>query len=165
MTSQPIPSSTNGPQELLDYLPEDDGYTIPIFYKPAPRIHREVRFRYRPIEILERAILVEFKERKAEREVEEMFAGVIAGRITEWSLVEKVGDTEVPMPISKAKVLRLKPPLFLRMINTVVWGFDGGDEDPKLTVDQTAEDLDRMARAVAEGRPISDVIVGDLRKN
>lgn len=165
MTSQSKQPSANEPQELLDYIPEDDGYTIPVFYKPAPRIHGEVRFRYRPIEILERAILVEFKERKAEREVEEMFAGVIAGRITEWSLVEKVDNVDVPMPVTKAKVLRLKAPLFLRMVNTVIWGFDGGDEDPKLSIDKTGEDIERMAKALAEGRPISDVIVEDLRKN
>lgn len=151
--------------ELLDYFPDDDGFTLKAYIKAFPLVHNEVRIQYRPVELLERAVLLTFKEKNYEKTICQNFSEVLAKRIVSWSLTIKAGDAVVPMEITAKNVERLKPALWVRLVNIVIWGIDGGDVDPGLS---TAEIADRLASdmdALLNKQTFNDAKVEEIRKN
>jgi hypothetical protein len=158
-------SQANTDFEILDYLPEDDGYTLPAYIKPIPRLHNEVRFRFRPLDIIERSVLMAFKDRSYEKEIAKKFCEILAVKISEWSIQMRSGDTIVPMPIDPIYIQKLKPPLWIRLVNIVIWGMDGGDLDPAASLKEMEKQLDVDVQAIVEGARVIDARVEDLRKN
>ncbi|MFM8400311.1 MAG: hypothetical protein ACKOAH_20970, partial [Pirellula sp.] len=64
-----------------------------------------------------------------------------------------------------AKIRRLRPTLWTRLVNIVIWGVDGGDADPGLSIDKLSDRLDADMEALLANRPVIDQQVEDLRKN
>jgi hypothetical protein len=152
-------------QPVLDYLPDEDGYTLSAYIRENPRIHNEVRFKFRPVDVIERSVLIAFKDRNYEKTITEKFCEVLAARITEWSVHSQSAGAPVPMEISTATVRRLRPSLWIRLVNIVIWGIDGGDVDPTLEVKQMDQQLESDMDAVLAGTPIVEKRVEELRKN
>lgn len=151
--------------EILDYIPEDDGYTLPCYVKASPRLHNEVRFRFRPVDIVERSVLMAFKDRNYEKAIAEKFCEILAAKIVEWSLRMRLNDTVVPAPIDPKFIRRLQPSLWIRLVNIVIWGVDGGDLDPEAGVKELEKQLDADMQAIIDGKGVVDARVEDLRKN
>lgn len=153
-------------RQLLNYYPDDDGYTLDAYLAPSARLTTAVRFRYRPTEIVDRALLMEVNSKHSEKEVSKKFADVLASKIVSWD-IETLGPDNVlvPMPITPVNILRLKPPVWIRIINIVLWGIDGGDSDPMIPADEMKAKIDReFEELIKGGRPV-DVTVEALRKN
>jgi hypothetical protein len=152
---------------LLDYIPnDDDGYTLDAYIESVPRLHNSVRVSYRPTEILERAVLIEINRASTEKDVSVRFAELLEKKITKWDIQQRTKDgVLVPLPISKANVLRLKPSLWLRLLNIVLWGSDGGDVDPGQPMESMAKQTDADFDALLRGEKIVDVRLEADRKN
>ena len=161
----PTQPTVNSQDVLLDYFPEEDGYTLAAYIAEVPRLHNAVRFRFRPVDLIERSILLAFKDRNYEKAITEKFCELLSQRITEWSLTERNGEALLPMAISAAKIRRLRPTLWTRLVNIVIWGVDGGDADPGLSIDKLSDRLDADMQALLANRPVIDQQVEDLRKN
>ena len=157
--------SVNSQDVLLDYFPEEDGYTLAAYIAEVPRLHNAVRFRFRPVDLIERSILLAFKDRNYEKAITEKFCELLSQRITEWSLTERTGETSLPMAVTAAKIRRLRPTLWTRLVNIVIWGVDGGDADPGLSIDKLSDRLDADMEAILANRPVIDQQIEDLRKN
>ena len=153
-------------RQLLNYFPDDDGYTLDAYIAPTARLTTAVRFSYRPTEIVDRALLWEVNTKHSEKEVSKKFAEVLATKIVKWD-IEMMGPDKVlvPMPINVSSILRLKPALWIRILNIVIWGVDGGDVDPAIPADEMKAKIDREFEELLKGgRPV-DVAVEALRKN
>ena len=161
----PTQPTVNSQDVLLDYFPEEDGYTLAAYVAEVPRLHNAVRIRFRPVDLIERSILLAFKDRNYEKAITEKFCELLSQRITEWSLTERNGEALLPMAISAAKIRRLRPTLWTRLVNIVIWGVDGGDADPGLSIDKLSDRLDADMQALLANRPVIDQQVEDLRKN
>lgn len=153
-------------QPLLDYIPDDDGYTLPAYIAPLQMLHNAVRFTYRPVDILERAIFVEVNRKGSEKLVNEKFAEAMAKKLTEWDIQQRTKDgTLLPLPITKNNILRLKPALWVRMLNIVLWGVDGGDLDPDIPRDEIDKETDSDFDAILAGQRIGEARLEGDRKN
>lgn len=159
-----MPQARNQP--LLNYFPDEDGYTLSAYIAGVPRLHGPVRVRYRPTEQLERAVLLEVNQNHSEKEVTKKFAAVMASKLSEWD-VEQLGPSEVmiPMPITPENMLRLKPALWIRLINIMLWGADGGDVDPDLNIEEIKKQVDADYEAILKGDKIGDARLDAERKN
>ncbi len=122
--------STSVQPVLLDYYPDDEDYTLDAYIAAVPMTSNEVRFKYRPTDIIERSVYLAFREKATEKAVTEKLSAVMAAKIASWNLVRKEGNAIVPMEITADWVKRLKPSIWMRLVNVVVWGMDGGDPDP-----------------------------------
>lgn len=152
---------------LLDYHPtDDDGYTLPCYIAPKPRMHNAVRFAYRPTRIVDRATLIEVNGNVAEKAFSLYLAEWMAKRIVSWSLKQVGPDgMMVPMPITPANLLTLKSPLWLRLINIVVWGSDAGDEDPERSKQENLSQAEIELQAALEKANLMDLQLRELEKN
>ena len=117
------------------FVSNDDGYTEIAYIEARERMYPAVRFNYRPIRVLDRVnIMEELRElnRKGRSQnAESMIATEIANRVTSWEFLDPQGDVidESPEPTKKS-VLCLKPQLFVRFADVILYGTDGGDMDP-----------------------------------
>ena len=153
-------------QPLLDYIPDDDGYTLDAYIEPVRLLHNAVRFSYRPVDILERAVLVEINRSLSEKDVNGRFADVMAKKLTKWDVQQRTkDDTLIPLPITKNNLLRLKPSLWVRMLNIVLWSVEGGDLDPAMPRDEILKASDLDFEAILAGQRIGDVRLEGDRKN
>lgn len=154
------------PPVLLDYFPDDDGYTLDAYIGAVPMLNNEVRFKFRPTDILERSIYLAFREKHAEKAITEKFSQVIAAKIESWSLVRREGETVVPMEITPDRIKRLRPPLWMRLINIVIWGVDGGDIDPGLSTVEMGDQIEADMEALLDkSQAIIDKRLEEARKN
>jgi hypothetical protein len=152
--------------DLLDYFPDDDGYTLDAYLSPVPLIHNEVRIKFRPTDILERSVYLAFREKASEKQITEKLANVLAGKIESWNLVERTKDAVVPMPILPEKIKRLKVSLWMRLVNIVIWGVDGGDVDPGLPTKEMGDQIDSDMEALMDkSQAIIDKRLEEARKN
>lgn len=152
-------------EETLDYIPSDDGYTLGAYIGAVPRLHNEVRIRFRPVDLIERAVLMAFKDRHNEKAITQKFCEVLAVKITEWSVVRKEGDVGCPMPINAESVQSLKPSLWIRLVSIIIWGVDGGDLDPATGTRELESQMDADMDAILAGNKIIDKRLDELRKN
>lgn len=153
-------------QELLDYIPDDDGYTLDAYFAPIAMLYNEVRFKYRPLELTERAKMVNILDKGDERVSAKAFSAVLASRISEWSIVQKLADgTRVPMPIEEKTVMRLKPLLWRRMVNVVILGQDGGDVDPVGVKKDDDAEIQADLASILNKTPVADERLEADRKN
>ena len=152
---------------LLDYFPDDDGYTLDAFIAAVPLMHNDVRIKFRPTDIPERSIYIAFRDKANEKALTEKLGNILASKIESWNLTRQVGENEfVPMEIIPDRIKRLKPILWMRLVNIVVWGVDGGDLDPGFTAKQMSDELENDINALMEkGQAIIDKRLEDARKN
>jgi hypothetical protein len=152
---------------MLDYYPaSDDGYTLSAYYQPNPRVHGPIRIKYRPTPILDRATLLEVRNTTNEKTFSLYLSKWMQTKIVGWSIkiVNAHGEL-VPMPITAENILQLKPPLWKRLVDTVCWGFDGGDEDPEVPSPDRLPDAERELQAILAKQGQVDAKVEELQKN
>jgi hypothetical protein len=153
--------------ELLDYFPSDsDGYTFPAFIAGVPNLHNDVRFSYRPTPMEERGVIMDVYRSLGEGKACQYIAELVAAKLVSWSLTT-VGPegVRIPMEISKASVLRLRPAIWLRMVSIIIWGTDGGDVDPKLDLNEQVSEAEQQIRAIIQKTRGGDVKVDEEVKN
>lgn len=142
---------------MLDYI--SDGYTESAYVKGEDRVHGEFRFEFRPMLIEERSLLFsEAVERLPEDAKLKKRAAAVAVRIKSWSLLDAHGQA---VGVDAGTLLRLKPPLFWRVLN-IVMGLDpsdldtaAGDADTLAAIDARLE-ASLAGKTVAELREVSD---------
>ena len=153
--------------ELLDYIPmDDDGYTLDAYIAARPLLHNAVRIKYRPTPVSDRALLIDVSRQVDEKRFAKHMAEWIAKHIVSWDLKVRNADgiTE-PMPIETKTILSVKPQLWLRLVNIVCWGTDGGDTDPNWTDEESMSDAERELQAVLNKQNRADATLDDLQKN
>lgn len=123
---------------MAGYIP--DGYTINGYIAAVPGLYEAVRFRYRPMQAIERA---EFFNRRDKLPVESQTKGnaqAIVDRLESWDLtigpeVEALGcglKAGEPIPLTVEHVKRVNPVLFARLFS-MICGTEPPDDDPKAT--------------------------------
>lgn len=137
---------------MMDFIP--DGYTESAYIKSEDRVHGEFRFTYRPMLVEERTILYSkaMEHLSDEAQLKKRAAAVVA-RIQSWSLLDAKGQAA---PIKVETYLRLKAPLFWRVLNIVV-GADAGDLDPEAEAADTLALIDQRIQAAVEGRGVAEL--------
>ena len=153
--------------ELLDYIPmDDDGYTLEAYISARPLLHNAVRIKYRPTPVMERALLIDVSRQVDEKRFAKHMAGWVAEHLVSWDLKIRSEDgTLTTMPIDAKSVISVKPQLWLRLVNIVCWGTDGGDTDPDWTDEEALSDAERELQAVMGKRNKSDAVLDELQKN
>jgi hypothetical protein len=153
--------------EILDYYPtDDDGYTLEAYISERPLLHSAVRIKYRPTPVMDRALLIDVNRQVNEKRFAKHLSDWLADHIVSWDLKSQKPDgTFEPMPIDTKAVLSIKPQLWLRLVNIVCWGSDGGDPDPDWTDEETVSDAERELQAVMNKRNKVDAVLDQLQKN
>lgn len=153
--------------ELLDYIPmDDDGYTLDAYIAARPLLHNAVRIKYRPTPVQDRSLLIDVNRQVDEKRFAKHLSDWIASHIVMWDLVQKTEQgVTVPLEITTKTVMSLKPQLWLRLVNIVCWGSDGGDPDPEWTNEETLSDAERELKAVLNKQNKADAALEDLQKN
>ena len=156
--------------EALDYIPDDDGYTEERFISGIPRLYNATTIRFRPLDIMKRAMLVEVRKRTNEEKFTEILIRELTSHVVSWSLKMRsnIKDPQselVPMPIQTSFVKTIRIPLLLRMFDIVIWGADGGDPFPADT--QEAGEPDdfekRMKQLLDDPKPVAEQIETDQK--
>jgi hypothetical protein len=158
-------SQTRGPV-LLDYIPEDDGYTLDAYIAGRLALHNPVRITYRPTDSITRAVLVNVVQgSQKEREILKHLAAYLQTRIVSWSIQEVTEGVTRTLPITAANLLRLKPFLWERLCDIVIWGRSGGDADPSIPKTVEEDEFDEEFAAVLAGSKPVDAKVETLQGN
>lgn len=134
--------------QLLCFVPDDDGYSENAYIEGVPRIHPPVRIRFRPTRSLDRVSVTESIRGKSAETAEQAIIKEVADRIVDWSIVGADGEKVDP---TADFILRLKAPLYRRLVSIVFYGTDGGDVDPHETATEAAEKRRRAAVLADEG--------------
>lgn len=134
--------------ELLCYIPDDDGYTDDAYVKAMPLMHPEVRIKYRPMRVMERITVQNGLQSQPAKDSELAVAHQIADHIVDWSINVKGGDKA---PITAKFILGLKSPLYRRLANIVYFNSEAGDPDPGAEPEQRRTSLREIARAAESG--------------
>lgn len=117
------------------FVSDDDGYTEECYFEARERMHPAVRFDFRPIRVLDRVQIVEelreLNRKGRSKDAERYIAGEVATRIVRWEFLGNDGEPmdSVPAP-TKDSVLKLKPQLFVRFADVLIYGSESGDDDP-----------------------------------
>lgn len=128
-----------------------DGLTEKAFIAAVPRLHGEMRFKFRPptterinrfLDGLKKNSLVAMCKAEAES---------MATNIVEWDLTDPDGKT---LPIKTATVAALQPSLFKRVKEIVLYGADGGDLDP---ADEAKELMEVTADSAEKGLSLAQI--------
>jgi hypothetical protein len=120
----------------LDYVPDTSDFTETRYIAGRERLHSGVFVTFRPFDIMQRATLLEVRNRTAnEVKFLEILIRELTKRVTGWSLTMPAipsdpKSEQVPMPIEEKYVRSLKPALLNRMLDIVIWSADGGDVPP-----------------------------------
>ncbi|MFO0383791.1 MAG: hypothetical protein ACK506_18995 [Pirellula sp.] len=120
----------------LDYVPDSSDFTETRYIAPRERLHSGVFVTFRPCDIMQRATLLEVRNRTGnEIKFLEILIRELTKRVTQWSLTMPSVPTDlksepIPMPIEEKYVRSLRPVLLNRMLDIVVWSADGGDVPP-----------------------------------
>lgn len=156
--------------EALDYIPDDDGYTEERFISGIPRLYNATTIRFRPLDIMKRAMLIEVRKRTNEEKFTEILIRELTSHLVSWSLqmrsnIKDQNSALVSMPIEASFVKRLRIPLLLRMFDIVIWGADGGDPFPAETQDaESPDDFEKRMKAMLEDpQPVSEKIEADQK--
>lgn len=156
--------------EVLDYVPNDDGYTEERYIRGVPRIYNATTISFRPFDVMKRAMLLEVRRRTNEEKFTEILIQELTKHLVSWSIKMRanIKDPEsplVPMPIDRQHVKMIRIPLVLRMFDIVLWGVDGGDPFPS-EVEESAndDDFDKRIKALLEDpKPVSETIEADQK--
>lgn len=104
-----------------------DGYNERAYVGEVPRLYPAVRFEYRPTPLQE---LVGYRREVAklgELDTYKHAAKFLAGKLVSWDLKDDKGE---PAPLKTETILRLRHPLFLRIL-AIVHGLEAPDDDPQ----------------------------------
>ena len=130
----------------------NDGYTEKGIIKAVPRLHGELNFSFRPMSIEQFADYGRASDGVTGRRWRQVQAEVLARHLMSWSEI----DAGLPAPITAARILKLKPRLFVRLFD-IVTGNDVPDEQP----DQSEEDIGATAadllKAAETGRSVREI--------
>lgn len=128
------------------FVSDDDGYTEECYFEASERMYPAVRFDFRPIRVLDRVQIVEelrdLNRKGRAKDAERYIAEEVATRIARWEFLGEDGHPVdgVPSP-KKDSVLKLKPQLFVRFADVVIYGTEAGDDDPGVPEDEKGEKL------------------------
>lgn len=120
---------------VLDYVPDIEGYAETRYIAPRARLHSGVFVTFKPINVIERALLLEVRSKVSEMKYVEVLLSELSKRLKSWTLTMPSIPTDprsaqVPMPIDLKYIKLLKPILLHRLFDIVIWGSEGGDEPP-----------------------------------
>jgi hypothetical protein len=156
--------------EALDYIPDDDGYSEERFISGIPRLYSATTIRFRPVDIMKRAMLVEVRKRTNEEKFTDVLLRELTSHLVSWSLQMRsnIKDNDsalISMPIQLAYVKRLRIPLLLRMFDIVIWGADGGDPFPLESLEAgEPDDFEKRMKAMLEDpKPVAETIEADQK--
>lgn len=139
---------------LLGYIP-DDGYTIDGYLAEVPRLHRAVRFKFRPMLVRDRTIYYRKVEGLKPEDQDRYRARLLREYLKEWDF--KAPDGTTTLPLTADNFLRVGPELFLKLF-LVISGVVPFDPDP----DKAQEDFDRELDDKMEAADRNS-LVGDVR--
>lgn len=154
--------------QTIDYIPtDDDGYSEDAYIAPKELVHNAVRFTYRPTPVEERALMIDVNRSVDETRFAAHCSRFLAKRIIRWDIVEKTtdGSAPMPMPLSESNIMRLKPALWMRMVNIVIWGTEGGDPDPEWEASKATSDAEVLLEAILARKNRADAKLEALQKN
>lgn len=152
--------------QTIDYIPtDDDGYSEDAYIAPKELVHNAVRFTYRPTPVEERALMIDVNRSVDERRFAVHCSKFLASRIIRWDIVENTPNGSVPMPLTVDNVIRLKPALWMRLVNIVIWGTEGGDPDPEWEATKATSDAEVLLEAVLAGKNRADAKLEAQQKN
>lgn len=130
-----------------------DGLTEKAYIGPFERLYGELYIEYRPTtsEQVNR-FLDGIKNRNSLAALGKAEVTAVFTKLVSWSLQDDEGNE---IPLSVDNVARLQPVLLKRVTNIVIYGTDGGDQDPESQQDSELADI--MASAAETGRRISEL--------
>jgi hypothetical protein len=94
----------------------DDGYTEETAIAESPGLYPQVRLSFRPMTASEHAEYAQAVDTATETEMRQVSAAWIARKIVAWDLRDPHGAT---VPLTTDNVLRLKVPIFVRLLEVV----------------------------------------------
>jgi hypothetical protein len=133
--------------ERPNFIPFDDGYTLPGFIKAVEGLHGSLRFSYRPTPTLVRSSWLKALENVDDEQYEQRTATILARKIVSWDFVDL---EHKPVPITMEGALHLQPTIF-RKLEGIVLGTLPTDIDPQWTESQKKESADNALDAVLRG--------------
>jgi hypothetical protein len=130
----------------------DDGYTTPGFVAPVARLHRGLRFTFRPALIEERSQLNDAARQLAGPLYDRHVAAFAADKLVTWELMDR---EQQPVPIATASLLRLHPDVFVKL-SRIVLGWTASDVDPTWTAETHERVEDEALAAALTGHSIGE---------
>ncbi len=136
-----------------------DGLTREAYIAAVPRLHDELRFKFRPPTKESIGRFFDGAKKQSMVAAAQYEATGIAARLVSWSLLDAEGNTILP---AAKTVAVLQPKLFDRIRDIVLYGSEGGDADPSEDATELADDT---ADAVEQGLSIATLREGNAIKN
>lgn len=128
----------------------DDGYVQPVFLVEAEGLHGALRFEFRPVLFEELAAYYRDAKKLKDAEADRFAVTWAAGRLISWDARDARGQ---PVTIDAAKVARLHPNLFFRVM-AVLRGDEAGDLDPLWTKEKAEQHRADCEAAQAAGKQL-----------
>lgn len=135
------------------------------YLAPVALIHPEVRFRYRPMHIIERAVFHENTSKMSEQAITTMMSETLAARVISWSITEPKDGIRQPLALTPVNFRRLEPVLFFKFVDMVIWGSSRGQVDPKAKQEEVDKRVKEELQAAIAGIPMMDSIAEEREKN
>jgi hypothetical protein len=122
----------------------------------------ELSFRYRPMLRADFLVLSDEAKRLDARPAETLWAAAIAERLVSWNAVD--GTDAKPAEIDTASVLRLAPPIRVRLLD-IISGWAPSDPLPKAEKKESDAYVQRLLEASKKGQPVGQAELAADRKN
>lgn len=136
----------------------EDGWTLAGYVAAVPNGHPEIRFTYRPTPIEERELMVTAINRVPDTDplgANRLLAKYLASKVKSWSIA---------LPLIADSMLRLKPLIWLRLRDIVIYGTGVSDTDPEWKQESTDPATIDKLLAELQSRP-GETVVEELAKN
>ena len=137
---------------LLSYVPSD-AYSESGYIVEVPRLHKALRFKFRPLTPAERSKIVGDLDRLPMDKRDLKIAAEMKRHLTEWNLID---GKDSPVALDVATLLKLKPGLFYRLW-AILLGTEAPDVDEGEQTETLIEQLDNEIAAGATGQVVGDV--------
>jgi hypothetical protein len=128
----------------------EDGYI-----KEFKSVHPPCAFRYRPMLLEQRAMMVKkCSVMRDAAQAELIVAAELAKHLKEWDLSDRDG---VAVPIEGKTIAKLKFALFNRLAGIVLYGTEGSDDNPEKQAEERIYDAELASISAVEEKLEGDV--------
>lgn len=128
----------------------EDGYI-----KEFKSVHPACSFRYRPMLLEQRAMMVKkCSVMRDAAQAELLVASELAKHLKEWDLLDRSGN---PVPIEGKTIAKLKFYLFNRLAGIILYGTEGSDDNPNKQTEERIYDSELAAISAVEDKPEGEV--------
>ena len=138
--------------DLLCIIPQDDGFTEPLFVAEQTGVHGSLRGRFRPMTHPERQKVDQQVKTQLLEKSSQLQLAAVCRWVKEWNIRDAKGND---VPLDPGKVV-LRPALLDRLY-LIIAGYDGGDIDPESA--PTKQQADVTLDAI-----LSETVVGVARE-